>query len=381
MRQTLGIIISVSLLAAGCASLRQETRMYPGPFGRTEVGGIVVAADPAASKVLIETYDGDLWIYDVDPAVRGRLSSLRVGDEIILAFDDRISGTRAMALNVIAGGTRLVPPSLRVALMLPRGVTFGAPATSPSGTVAVAGGTNVIYGNAGTVFAPGGMIAGGGVIVPGFVSFSQLPAGTVLPQTAVSLGLGPSAFIPGPTGVTTLATSRGPFLPGREPITAGNFSPGTVSPGVTTANPSAPGQPVVQGPFTPGTVAPGVSVQQGNAPPPQRRYQQWLDRTAGNHAATGDDGHARDDRDSRRDRRHRDHGGADDRAAGESRSASAAQQLVARPPKGPGQRASRTASTSWSRCRARAAIASASARADSRKAASPSAGRLMRTFR
>ena len=232
------------------------------------MGGIVVAADPAASKVLIETYDGDLWIYDVDPAVRGRLSSLRVGDEIILAFDDRISGTRAMALNVIAGGTRLVPPSLSVALMLPRGVTFGAPATSPSGTVAVAGGTNVIYGNAGTVFAPGGMIAGGGVIVPGFVSFSQLPAGTVLPQTAVSLGLGPSAFIPGPTGVTTLATSRGPFLPGREPITAGNFSPGTVSPGVTTANPSAPGQPVVQGPFTPGTVAPGVSVQQGNAPPP-----------------------------------------------------------------------------------------------------------------
>jgi len=266
MRQTLGMIISVSLLAVGCASLRQETRMYHGPFGRTEVGGIVVAADPGASKVLLETYDGDLWIYDVDPAIRGRLSSLRVGDEVILAFDDRIAGKRAMALNVVAIGTRVLPPTLSVAAMLPRGVMFGAPATSPSGGI---GATSVAYGTAGsTVFAPGGIAYGGGVIVPGFVGFSQLPAGMVGPQTAVSLGLGPSAFISGPTGVTTLATSGGPFLPGREPITSSNFSPGTVSPGVTTANPSAPGQPVVQGPFTPGTVAPGVSVQQGNAPPP-----------------------------------------------------------------------------------------------------------------
>jgi len=289
MRQALGIIVSVSLLGAGCASLRQDTRMYPGPFGRTEVGGVVIAADPAASKVLIETYDGDLWVYDLDPAIRGRLSTLRVGDEIILAFDDRIGGKRAMALNVVATGTRVVPPSLSVATMLPMGVTFGAPATNPSGAVAVGGdfattGGGFVTGTTGTVFAPsgtartGGMVLGAngvpimasaGVIVPGFGSFSQLPAGTVLPQTAVSLGLTPSAFIGGTPGVTTVATAGGgAVLPGREPITLSNFSPGSVSPGVTTANPSAPGQPMVQGPFTPGTVAPGVSQQQGNAPPP-----------------------------------------------------------------------------------------------------------------
>jgi hypothetical protein len=271
MRQTLGMIVSVSLLAAGCASLRQESRMYNGPFGRTEVGGIVIAADPGASKVLVETYDGDLWIYDVDSAIRGRLSTLRVGDEIILAFDDRIGGKRAMALNVVATGTRVVPPGLSVAAMLPLGVTFGAPATNPSGAIAVAGTSGIVLGSSGTmVVGPTGtpILAGPGVIVPGFVSFSQLPAGTVTPQTAGLLGIGSSAFIAGPTGVTSFATTGGTFLPGRQPITAGNFSPGTVSPGVTTANPSAPGQPVVQGPFTPGTVAPGVSVQQGNAPPP-----------------------------------------------------------------------------------------------------------------
>ncbi len=278
MRHTLGTIISVSLLAAGCASLRQET-MYQGPFGRTEVGGIVIAADPGASKILVETYDGDLWIYDVDPAIRGRLSSLRVGDEILLAFDDRIGGKRALALNVVASGTRVVPVGLSVAAMLPRGVTFGAPATNPGGAAFVGGTSgNLAFASSGTVVMGSSGVAvlsGPGVIVPGFVSFSTLPAGTVMPQTAASLGLvpstfvgGPSTFIGGPTGVTTLATSNGATFPGREPITSGNFSPGTLAPGVTTANPSEPGQPFAQGPFTPGTVAPGVSQQQGNAPPP-----------------------------------------------------------------------------------------------------------------
>jgi hypothetical protein len=277
MRHTLGMIISVSLLAAGCASLRQET-MYQGPFGRTEVGGIVIAADPGASKILVETYDGDLWIYDVDPAIRGRLSSLRVGDEILLAFDDRIGGKRALALNVVASGTRVVPVGLSVAAMLPRGVTFGALATNPGGAVGVGGtSANLAFASSGTVVMGSNGVAvlsGPGVIVPGFVSFSSLPAGTLLPQTAVSLGLTPSTFIGGPstfigpTGATTLATTNGAVFPGREPITSGNFSPGTLAPGVTTANPSEPGQPFAQGPFTPGTVAPGVSQQQGNAPPP-----------------------------------------------------------------------------------------------------------------
>ena len=104
MRQSLGAIIAVSLLGAGCAASLQETKMYNGPFGRTEVGAIVIAADTTSSKVLVETYDGDLWIYDVDASARPRLSGLRVGDEVILAFDDRIAGKRAVAINVVAGG-------------------------------------------------------------------------------------------------------------------------------------------------------------------------------------------------------------------------------------------------------------------------------------
>ena len=128
MRQTLGAIIAVSLLGAGCASL-QETKTYNGPFGRTEVGAVMIAADPASSKVLVETYDGDLWIYDVDGDARGRLTGLRVGDEVILSFDDRIAGKRAIAISVIAPGRRPLPPGmLTVADLLPTGAVFGAPA-------------------------------------------------------------------------------------------------------------------------------------------------------------------------------------------------------------------------------------------------------------
>src|SRR3954468_23115737 len=97
MRQTLGAIVAVSVLSAGCATV-QESRMYRGPFGRTEVGAIVVAADPVSSKMLVETYDGDLWIYDVTPGVRARLGTLRVGDEVALAFDDRLAGKTAIAI-------------------------------------------------------------------------------------------------------------------------------------------------------------------------------------------------------------------------------------------------------------------------------------------
>src|SRR5678815_2778628 len=111
MRQSLGAIIAVSLLGAGCASL-QETKMYNGPFGRTEVGAVMIAADPASSKVLVETYDGDLWIYDVEASARARLSGLRVGDEVVLAFDDRIAGKRAIAINVLAAGSRPLPPGM-----------------------------------------------------------------------------------------------------------------------------------------------------------------------------------------------------------------------------------------------------------------------------
>jgi hypothetical protein len=275
MKQTLGAIIAVSLLGAGCAASLQETRMYNGPFGRTEVGGVMIAADPASSKVLVETYDGDLWIYDVDPGARGRLSGLRVGDEVILAFDDRIAGKRAIAINVVAPGRRPLPPGmLTVADMLPTGVVFGG-------------------------------------IVPGFGGMSGIASGVVSPQVAMGLGLVPGAFVgtgltsivstspggaitqgnfsPGSIapGVTTAnpaaagkPTIQGPFTPGTiapgsqggAALTTpaqGNFTPGTVAPGVRTTTPGTPGQPVTtQGPFTPGTVAPGVSTQQGNAPPP-----------------------------------------------------------------------------------------------------------------
>ena len=84
--------------------------MYRGPFGRTEVGAIVVAADPLSSKVLVETYDGDLWVYDVGPGPGSRLGTLRVGDEVALAFDDRLAGTTAVAINVVPGGRRALPP-------------------------------------------------------------------------------------------------------------------------------------------------------------------------------------------------------------------------------------------------------------------------------
>jgi hypothetical protein len=294
MRQTLAAIIALSLLGVGCATLQQETRMYRGPFGRTEVGAVVIAADPSSSKILVETYDGDLWIYDVDSGAAGLLSGLRVGDEVSLAFDDRIAGKRAIALNVVAPGTRTLPPGiLTLAELLPAGVVFGAPATAPSsagGTAVAANGAPVfapglvvvgpngmVMGN-GIVITPSGtvvgtngvpLLSGTGVIVPGFGSFSQLPAGVLSAQAATGLGLGTAAttsgnFTPGTTtpGVTT-ANPNG----SGKPVVQGPFTPGTIAPGVTTANPNGSGKPVVQGPFTPGTVAPGVSQPSGNAPP------------------------------------------------------------------------------------------------------------------
>jgi hypothetical protein len=161
--------------------------------------------------------------------------------------------------------------------MLPSGVVFGAPAISPSsgtemgGTMVAGNAGGFVAGSNGTVFVNGAPVfAGPGVIVPGFGNFSALPAGVVAPQTAMGLGLVPGTFMTAPLapmGGPSVARTGG-MLPGRTPFTQGNFTPGTIVPGVTTANPNAPGSPVVQGPFTPGTVAPGVSQQRGNAPPP-----------------------------------------------------------------------------------------------------------------
>jgi hypothetical protein len=110
---------------------------------------------------------------------------------------------------------------------------------------------------------------GGGVIVPGFDSFSNLSAGLVSPQTALGLGLSTGAVITplSPMGGPAVASATGVPNPGRSAITSGNFTPGTIAPGVSTVNPNAPGSPVFNGPFTPGTIAPGVSQQTGTAPP------------------------------------------------------------------------------------------------------------------
>ena len=68
-------------------------------------------------------------------------------------------------------------------------------------------------------------------------------------------------------GGPAVASATGIPDPGRSAITSGNFTPGTIAPGVSTVNPNAPGSPVFNGPFTPGTIAPGVSQRLGNAPP------------------------------------------------------------------------------------------------------------------
>ena len=254
--------------------------MYNGPFGRMEIGAVVIAADPASSKVLVQTYDGDLWIYDVDSTVGGRLSTLRVGDEVILAFDDRIGGKRAIAMNVVAPGRRPMPPGiLSVAAMLPVGVVFGAPATSPATT-------------SGTGMAAGVPVGGGGVFVAGSGGTTSSAArpcsrarrdrprlrhllGPARGRGRAADGARPrdrpgDADVDGgwPRWAVRPGTGLGGGDPDAPPFSQGNFTPGTISPGVTTANPNAPGSPVVQGPFTPGTVAPGVSQQRGNAPPP-----------------------------------------------------------------------------------------------------------------
>jgi hypothetical protein len=218
MRQSLGAIIAVSLLGAGCAASLQETKMYNGPFGRTEVGAIMIAADPASSKVLVETYDGDLWIYDVDATARGRLSGLRVGDEVILAFDDRIAGKRAIAVNVVASGRRPLPAGmLTVADILPYGVVFGAPAVSPAyaggtGGIPVAGGLAynpgmVVVGANGVVFSANGTIVGANGTVfgtNGTIVGTLGPNGTIFGSNGTPVGtLGPNGTMVGTNGTVT----------------------------------------------------------------------------------------------------------------------------------------------------------------------------------
>jgi hypothetical protein len=263
-------IFSLSVLATGCASLGQETRVHRGPFGRTEIGAHVVAADPSSSKVLVQTYDGDLWVFDVADRAEDRLRTLRVGDEVELAFDDRVAGKSVIAIGVVEPGRHALPMGVfSVAQLLPYGVNVGAPAATPSAAVTAGAGA---VANTGIPLSATGLVGGGVVVGPGVVAapgvivpgFSTLGPGVLTPQSVASLGLVPGTGVirtaPGGTVVAGPNAARGP-------VTTGNFSPGTVAPGVTTTSPAAPGAPVIQGPFTPGTVAPGASAARGTAPP------------------------------------------------------------------------------------------------------------------
>jgi hypothetical protein len=262
-------IFSLSFLAVGCASLGQETRVHHGPFGRTEIGAYVIAADPSSSKMLVQTYDGDLWVYDVTDRAAGRLGTLRVGDEVNLAFDDRVAGKSVLGIDVVEPGRHALPLGIpSVAQLLPYGVGLGAPAVAPTATVTAGGAvantgiplaaTGLVGG--GVVVGPGG-VAAPGVIVPGFASLSTVSPGVLTPQGVASLGLVPGVGVirTAPDGTVVAGAARAP-------VTTGNFSPGTLAPGVTTANPAAPGAPVIQGPFTPGTVAPGASTANPTSP-------------------------------------------------------------------------------------------------------------------
>jgi hypothetical protein len=145
--------------------------------------------------VLVESYDGDLWIYDVDPPREGALSGLRVGDEVILAFDDRIAGKRAIAINAVGGW----PPSPSggthdVADMLPSGVVYGAPAVSR--LAGAAGGSR----RRGLVYSPGMVVVGAqrrGLLRE---RDDRRPNGTVFGSNGTIVGtLGSDGTIFGPT--------------------------------------------------------------------------------------------------------------------------------------------------------------------------------------
>ena len=238
MKVALGFIIGLSAVALGCASV-QETRMFKGPFGRTQIASTVLAADPASGKILVQTSDGALRVFRVNPAAGQTLGRYRVGDDLLLTFDDRVAGDAVVAIEGLTVSAANMPGGVLPRFVLPAQVRVGAPlfggGTAFGSVTAVAGDTVVGVGT--------GIPLGAGVVVPGFGSIAALQPGALNAQQVASLGLGPS------NGITL----------GAGPVTAGNFTPGTVMPGVTTLNPATGGKPSVQGPFTPGTVAPGVS--------------------------------------------------------------------------------------------------------------------------
>lgn len=285
----LAFVLAVALAApAGSAA----DVSFKGPFGPTRLVAWVVAADPVTNRILVQTPDGRLRVFVVEADAERRFAALRVGDQVILAFDDRVAGDRVLEIEtaVVTGRTSVPSTSVPMASLLPGAVVLGAPALSPFrgrtyGTVAEVG---LVEATAAGAPAPGPALAAGGGVALGTV-----PTGVVNEQGVSALGLGAAngRILTGPGGEAVVAatpgfapgTTQGNFTPGtvvpgvtttspdqfgRPAVTSqGGFAPGTVVPGVTLANPAAAGRPTVQGNFTPGTVAPGVSARLGNAPP------------------------------------------------------------------------------------------------------------------
>jgi hypothetical protein len=251
MKLAVGFIIGFSALALGCATV-QETTMFRGPFGRTQIASTVLAADPASGKILVQTTDGQLRVFRVTPTAVSTLAGYRVGDDVLLTFDDRTSGDAVVALETLRLTADNMPLGVLPRFALPAQVRVGAPLVSGTFVAGVAADPTTIVAAEGTL-APGVVpVGGGGVVVPGFVGIGSVQPGALTAEQAATLGLGPAAR-------TSLGSGA---------VTAGNLTPGSVAPGVTTLNPATGGKPSIQGPFSPGTVAPGVRSTEGTGNKP-----------------------------------------------------------------------------------------------------------------
>ena len=226
------LLIPAAMVACLCVPAYGDDEVVEAPpVGTTQIATRLVAADPVSAKMLVQTYDGSLRVFNVSDDVREEFSGLRVGDAVVLTFDDRVDGDRVVSLSPAD------PDVVPLAVVLPVGLTMGSPATEPRGT-AVAGSVS-------------------GVLVPGYASFAALPPGVVSSNGAAALGFFPGV-VTSSAGATTTAFAQ-PGIAANSAITQGSFTPGTLAPGVTTSNRGRIGTPTLTGPFTPGTMTPGVA--------------------------------------------------------------------------------------------------------------------------
>lgn len=311
MKRFLLLALTASLALAGPgASAREIVRAA---ITTTEIGGIVIAGDAGQGTLLVQRADGTLWVFRVSPAALPRLSGLRTGDEVVLAFDNA-DGRGDLVRSIELMAPRTEAAGVTLAHVLPFGVLRGVPILDVGAAVAglgaagpdprepetpvpgtfagVPGGVPI-----GTVFAAGfpgafpslvtpgavPLIPGGTAIATASVSTpsaplrvrSVFPEGAVPPLSAAAeaagaLGQPARADVQGlPFGAAAVGPGVAPAPPPASagftptPQQTGPFTPGTIAPGVRQDVPSGiPGvapRPQVQGPFTPGTVVPGVT--------------------------------------------------------------------------------------------------------------------------